>query len=66
MTSSLHGMSGQPYTLVAFYALERTLIRFISSYHAQHRKHSGMNNMPVETAVLRRQSHPIISNVPIG
>jgi hypothetical protein len=25
-----------------------------------------MNNRPVETAVLRRQSHPIIINLPIS
>jgi hypothetical protein len=27
--------------------------------------HPGMNERPVEAAVLRRQSHPIIANIPI-
>jgi hypothetical protein len=27
--------------------------------------HLGMNNRPVEAAVLRRHSHPIIANLPI-
>jgi hypothetical protein len=37
----------------------------ISSYHGPHRNHPGMNNRPVEAAVLRRQSHPIITNLPM-
>jgi hypothetical protein len=34
----------------------------LSQYHIAY--HPGMNNMPVETAVLRRQSHPIIASLP--
>jgi hypothetical protein len=28
--------------------------------------HPGMNNRPVQEAVLRRQSHPIIANLPVN
>jgi hypothetical protein len=32
--------------------------------NGQHRNHPGMNNRPVEAAVLRRQSYTIIANLP--
>jgi hypothetical protein len=40
----------------------------LSQYHltmVDIANHPGMNNRPVETAVLRRQSYPIIANLPI-
>jgi hypothetical protein len=38
----------------------------IPSYHGPHRNHPGMDNRLVEAAVLRRQSHPIITNLPVS
>jgi hypothetical protein len=38
----------------------------IPSYHGPRRSHPGMNSRPVEAAVLRPQSHPIITNLPGG
>jgi hypothetical protein len=41
----------------------------LSQYHhtmVHIANHTGMNNRPIEAAVLRRQSHPIIANLPIN
>jgi hypothetical protein len=41
----------------------------LSQYHhttVHIANHPGMNNGPVEVAVQRRQSHPIIANLPIN
>jgi hypothetical protein len=43
----------------------RSYSQFISSYHGPHRNHPGVNNRPVEATVLRRQSHPIRTELPI-
>jgi hypothetical protein len=40
-----------------------TMIMDLPLYHDPHCKHPGMNNRPVEAAVLRHQSHPIITNL---
>jgi hypothetical protein len=40
----------------------------LSQYHptVDHiANHPGMNNRPVEAAILKRQSHPIIASLPI-
>jgi hypothetical protein len=42
----------------------RSYLQSIPSYHGPHRIHPGMNNRSVEVAVLRRQSHPIVTNLP--
>jgi hypothetical protein len=43
----------------------RSYPQSIPSYHGPHHSHPGMNNRPVEAAVLRRQYHLIITNLPI-
>jgi hypothetical protein len=45
--------------------LEKLGVSLLSQYHhtvVHIADHPGMNNKPAEAAVLRRQSHPIVTN----